>query len=104
MAKETKSTAKKKPERKAPELKSVGASAEAPLIDPLQSAAAAAALVGHKIAPPTAGAGQKTESTSFKNLKNSLAKPHIGGVLDKIACVEREEIELAVWGRAAGWA
>lgn len=86
MAKETKTSKsqgslKKKPERKQPV---VGA----PQIDPGQSAAAAAALVGHKITAPTLGSGPKTESSSFRNLKESLTKPHsqtIGGVLDKIA-------------------
>jgi hypothetical protein len=81
MAKETKPTSAKKKSDKKP----VGSAGPAPLIDPAQSAAAAAALVAHKIGPANAGAGPKTESTSFKNLKNSLAKPHIGGVLDKFA-------------------
>jgi len=88
MAKEPKptktpSSAKKKPERKPP-----AASAGAPLIDPAASAAAAAALVGHKLAPAASAAGPKTESSTFRNLKDSLTKPHsqtIGGVLDKIA-------------------
>jgi len=88
MAKEPKTTksassAKKKPERKPP-----AASAGSPLIDPASSAAAAAALVGHKVAAPASAAGPKTESSSFRNLKDSLTKPHsqtIGGVLDKIA-------------------
>jgi hypothetical protein len=88
MAKEPKTTksassAKKKPERKPP-----AASAGSPLIDPASSAAAAAALVGHKVAAPASAAGPKTESSSFRNLKDSLTKPHsqtIGGVLNKIA-------------------
>jgi hypothetical protein len=82
MAKETKSS-KKKPEGKPPT-----APSRAPLIDPLQSAAAAAALVGHKISPLPTATGPQTESTTFRNLKDSLTKPHsqtIGGVLDKIA-------------------
>jgi hypothetical protein len=93
MAKETKasdspasgSSAKKKPERKAPAKHAPAAPGVAQLIDPSHSAAAAAALVGRKIGPAAAGSGPKTESTSFKNLKESLNKPHIGGVLDKIA-------------------
>jgi hypothetical protein len=91
MAKESKtskSQGKKKPDRKAP-----AAPGAAPLIDPLQSAAAAAALVGHKVSAsggtggPGTG-GPATESSSFRNLKESLSKPHsqtIGNVLDKIS-------------------
>ena len=86
MAKETKLNkpqAKKKPERKAP-----AAPAAAPLIDPLQSAAAAAAMIGRKISAGPSAAGPTTESSSFKNLKESLTKPHsqtIGSALDKIS-------------------
>ena len=81
MAKETKSSStKKKPERKPP-----AAAGPAPLVDPSQSAATAAAMVARKIGTPAPAAGARTESTSFKNLKESLNKPHIGGVLDKIA-------------------
>ncbi len=88
MAKETKTTklqsaSKKKIERKPPT-----APSGAPLIDPLQSAAAAAALVGRKISPLSTATGPQTESTTFRNLKDSLTKPHsqtIGNVLDKIA-------------------
>jgi hypothetical protein len=86
MAKEpkpTKSQPKKKPERKAQ-----GGPGVAPLIDPLHSAATAAALVGHKVsASPTSG-GTPTESSGFRNLKESLSKPHaqtMGSVLDKLA-------------------
>jgi len=79
MAKETKS--KKKSDRKSPASPSAS-----PLIDPSQSAAAAAAMVGHKI-PNTLSTGPKTESSTFRNLKESLSKPshNIGGILDKIA-------------------
>jgi hypothetical protein len=75
--------AKKKPERKSP-----APAGPAPLIDPLSSAATAAALIGRKMAAPSTTAGPKTESTSFQKLKDSMTKPHsqtIGGVLDKIA-------------------
>jgi hypothetical protein len=55
--------------------------------DPALAAAAAAALVGNKISASSPASGQNTgESTSFKNLKDSLSKPHlqnIGGLLDK---------------------
>jgi hypothetical protein len=40
------------------------------------------------MSPLAAATGPQTESTSFRNLKGSLTKPHsqtIGGVLDKIA-------------------
>lgn len=62
--------------------------APAPLIDPAQSAAAAAALVAHKVSNPSPAQGPKSESSSFRNLKQSIVKPHaqtIGGVLDKMA-------------------
>ena len=86
MAKESKTSktqGKKKPERKAP-----AAPAAAPLIDPLQSAAAAAALVGHKVSASPGAGGPAAESSGFRNLKESLSKPHaqtMGSVLDKIA-------------------
>jgi hypothetical protein len=82
MAKETKS--KKKPDRKSPA--APAASGAAPMVDPSQSAAAAAALIGRKVTLPASAAGQ-TESTGFRNLKDSLSKPHsqtIGNVLDKL--------------------
>jgi hypothetical protein len=88
MPKEPKSTKSHSASKKKPERKSPVAPHSAPLIDPSQSAAAAAALVGRKIAAPTSSAGPKTESTSFRNLKDSLSKSHsqtIGGVLDKVA-------------------
>ncbi|MGA2584547.1 MAG: hypothetical protein ABSG31_14825 [Tepidisphaeraceae bacterium] len=56
-----------------------------PAIDSDAAAAAAAAIVGRKLAPPLAGG---TESSSFRNLKESLIKPHsqtIGGLLDKFS-------------------
>jgi len=79
MAKETKS--KKKIDRKPPASPSA-----APLIDPSHSTAAAAAMVGYKIPSPLA-TGPKTESSTFRNLRESLTKPsqNIGGILDKIA-------------------
>ena len=86
MAKEqkmSKTQGKKKLERKAP-----ATPGAAPLIDPLQSAAAAAALVGHKISASPASGGTAAESSSFRNLKESLSKPHsqtMGSVLDKIS-------------------
>ena len=85
MAKEDK--ANKSP-RKKPQRKPAAALPGAPVVDPAQSAAAAAALVGHKIALPGSTAAPQAESTSFRNLKQSLTRPHaqtIGGVLDKIA-------------------
>jgi hypothetical protein len=57
------------------------------VIDPSQAAAAAAALVVHKVSNPARPQGPKTESSGFRNLKGSLVKPHsqtIGGVLDKL--------------------
>jgi hypothetical protein len=84
MTKETKGSkggAKKKPERKPPAPVAGG-----PLVDPSHSAAAAAAMVGHKVAMPTPATGAKAESSTFRNLKESLSKPNaIGGVLDKLA-------------------
>jgi len=56
-------------------------------IDPAQSAASAAALVANKISNPTTAQGPTVESSGFRNLKESLAKPHaqaIGGLLDKL--------------------
>jgi hypothetical protein len=88
MPKETKSTKSQSTPRKKTERKPPAPASGAPLIDPLQSAATAAALVGHKIAPPAPVTGAKTESSTFRNLKDSVTKPHsqtIGGVLDKIA-------------------
>lgn len=86
-SKQTKSepTGKKKPERKAP---AGAAPAAKPLIDPATSAAAAAALVGRKIAPATPAQGSQTESTGFRNLKEALNKPHsqtMNSVLDKMS-------------------
>jgi hypothetical protein len=80
MAKETKS--KKKADHKSP----AAPSAAAPLIDPSHSTAAAAAMVKHKVSGPLT-ARAKTESSTFRNLKESLSKPsnNIGGILDKIA-------------------
>jgi hypothetical protein len=56
--------------------------------DPAQVAAAAAAFVAHRVSTTAASSKEetKTESSSFKNLKDSLNKPHaqsIGGLLDK---------------------
>jgi hypothetical protein len=88
MAKEPKSTNSQSSGRKKSSRKATAASAAPPLVDPAQSAAAAAALVGHKVVLPASAPGAKTESTSFRHLKDSLSKPHsqtIGGVLDKIA-------------------
>lgn len=62
--------------------------APAPLIDPGQSAAAAAALVANKVSASSPAQGPKAESSGFRNLKQSMIKPHaqtIGGVLDKMA-------------------
>ena len=88
MPKETKPTKSQPAPKKKPERKSPVASSGTPRIDPSQSAAAAAALVGRKISPLAAATGPQTESTTFRHLKESLTKPHsqtIGGVLDKIA-------------------
>jgi hypothetical protein len=77
--------AKKKTERKAP---GTTAPAAKPLIDPAQSAAAAAAMVAHKVSTSTPATGTQTESSSFRNLKQSLNKPHsqtMDSVLDRIA-------------------
>jgi hypothetical protein len=62
-----------------------GGAAGAPAIDSDAAAAAAAAIVGRKLAPPLPDG---TESSSFRNLKDSLIKPHsqtIGGLLDKFS-------------------
>jgi hypothetical protein len=88
MAKETKTTKSQPAPKKKIEKKPPTAPSGAPLIDPSRSAAAAAALVGRKISPLAAATGPQTESTTFRNLKDSLTKPHsqtIGNVLDKIA-------------------
>jgi hypothetical protein len=61
--------------------------AVAPLIDPAQSAAAAAAMVAHKVSVPTSQAPH-AQSTTFQKLKDSLNKPHaqtMGGLLDKLS-------------------
>ncbi|HEX4055752.1 MAG TPA: hypothetical protein VHX86_15920 [Tepidisphaeraceae bacterium] len=90
-------SAPKKPDSKPA---STGA-ASAPLIDPAQSAAAAAALVVHKVSSPSPAQGPKSESSSFRNLKESLAKPHsqtIGGVLDKMAPTDQKRSGLPFGG------
>jgi hypothetical protein len=78
------SSPKKKPASKpAP-----AAPAGTPLVDPAQSTAAAAALVANKVAAPASSPAPKAESSTFRNMKESLTKPHsqtIGGVLDKLA-------------------
>jgi hypothetical protein len=61
------------------------------LIDPGQSAAAAAAMVAHKLpssAPAPSGAGEQPQSSTFAKLKESLNKPHaqtMGNLLDKLS-------------------
>jgi hypothetical protein len=85
MAKDKKPTKPQNETKKKSEMKPVTG---APLVDPAQSAATAAAMVAHKVSAPTSAQGPKTESSGFRNLKDSLMKPHsqtIGGVLDKIA-------------------
>jgi hypothetical protein len=80
-------TPKKKAEKKS-EAAPAAHAAHSPLINPSHSAAAAAALVGRKVTPTGNLSGPQTESTSFRNLKDSMTKPHsqtIGNVLDKIA-------------------
>ena len=84
MAKDKKPTKPQNETKKKAESKPAAA---APLVDPAQSAATAAAMVAHKISAPAPAQGPKTESSGFRNLKDSLMKPHsqtIGGVLDKL--------------------
>jgi hypothetical protein len=88
MAKETKTTKSQPATKKKIDRKPPTAPSGTPLVDPLQSAAAAAALVGNRVSPLSNATGPQTESTTFRNLKDSLTKPHsqtIGNVLDKIA-------------------
>jgi hypothetical protein len=54
-------------------------------IDPAKSAASAAAMVAHKVSTAAPAVGPKVESSSFRNLKESVAKPQaLGGFLDKL--------------------
>ena len=62
-----------------------------------------ASLVAQKFAqaPRVAFGGAKTESTSFKNLKESLNKPHsqiMGGLLDKISMPGQKKSALPFGG------
>jgi hypothetical protein len=65
--------------------------AAAQQIDPGQSAAAAAAMVAHKLpasAPAASGAADQAQSSTFQKLKESLNKPHaqtMGSLLDKLS-------------------
>ena len=61
-------------------------------IDPAQSAAAAAAQLAHHAANPPSSPAPKTQSSTYRILKQSLARPHaqtIGGILDKIAPTQK---------------
>jgi hypothetical protein len=67
--------------------KKPAAPSAASTFDSTAAASAAAAIVGHKITQPAQGA-QTTESSSFRNMKDSLTKTHtqtMGGLLDKIS-------------------
>ncbi len=71
--------------KKSSESKPASAAPAAHGIDPAKSAASAAAMVAHKVSNATPAAGPKVESSGFKNLKESLAKPQaLGGLLDKL--------------------
>jgi hypothetical protein len=73
--------------KKSSESKPATAAPAAHGIDPAKSAASAAAMVAHKVSSPAPSQGPKVESSGFRNLKESLAKPHaqgIGGMLDKL--------------------
>ncbi len=94
MAKSTKSSSAAKPaasakSAKAEKAKAPKPDAAQPQIDPAQSAAAAAAMIAQGLtAPAPVSDAPKTESTSFRNLKQSLNKPHsqtMGNLLDKLA-------------------
>jgi hypothetical protein len=87
MANQKKAAKPQSSSKKSSESKPAAAGAAAGGIDPAQSAASAAALVAHKVSNPAPAQGPKVESSSFRNLKESLAKPHaqgIGGLLDKL--------------------
>ena len=90
-------TPKKKTEKHSPAAPASGS----PLVDPSHSTHAAAAMVGRKFSFPAAAGGPQTESTSFRNLKNSMTKPHsqtIGGVLDKITPANQKRSALPFAG------
>jgi hypothetical protein len=73
--------------KKSAEAKPAAAAPPAHGIDPAKSAASAAAMVAHKVSTAAPAQGPKVESSGFRNLKESLAKPHaqgIGGMLDKL--------------------
>lgn len=73
--------------KKSAEAKPAAAAPPAHGIDPAKAAASAAAMIAHKVSNPIPATGPKVESSGFKNLKESLAKPHaagIGGLLDKL--------------------
>jgi len=76
----------KKPQPSKPPAKAKAPSA--PLIDPAQSAAAAAAMVAHRVSAPTPQDVPQAQSSTFQKLKDSLNKPHaqtMGGLLDKLS-------------------
>lgn len=67
-------------------LKPAAGTPQAPLIDTNLAAQTAAAMVANRLAgtTPAAASGQQPESSSFKNLKESLSKPSagsLGGIL-----------------------
>jgi hypothetical protein len=87
MANQKKAAKPQSSSKKSSESKPASAAAPAHGIDPAKSAASAAAMVAHKVSNPTPSQGPKVESSGFRNLKESAAKPHaqgIGGVLDKL--------------------
>ncbi|MDP9173733.1 MAG: hypothetical protein M3O30_07690 [Planctomycetota bacterium] len=95
MAKAKKPAGKSKPStpRKTAPAKAAGSG---PFIDPARGAAAAAAMVAHKV-QPTDGAAPATESSMFRHLKESLNKPHaqtMGGLLDKISSPQQKKSAL----------
>jgi hypothetical protein len=89
-ASKTKSAAKKVAEAK-PQT--------SPLLD--SAAAAAAAMVGNKIPLPDAGHSPRTETSNFRQLKESLSKPHsqtMGNLLDKISSTGQKRSSLPFGG------
>jgi hypothetical protein len=90
MAKAKKKSASKTTDAKAP---------ASPLLD--SAASAAAALVGNKISLPEPGQTPPAESSNFRQLKESLSKPHsqtMGNLLDKISSTGQKKSALPFGG------
>ncbi|MGA3067522.1 MAG: hypothetical protein ABSF29_11825 [Tepidisphaeraceae bacterium] len=106
--KPTNSASKPKPARTAPKAppaktQTAPAAPNVPAVDPGQSAATAAAMVARNAQSPAASSPQpqKSESAIFRQMKDSLNKPHsqiMGGLLDKIGSTQPKKSSLPFGG------